>query len=183
MTTETRTLSTNGEAALAYADRGWRVFPVFEMLEDGTCACGNPECPEERWGKHPRISEWQRNATTDHEQIREWWSRWPDANIGCLTGKASGIVVIDVDIPEGHPEKPDGTTSIETFIEDVGELPATATVRTGSGGLHYYFLYPDAEVDLRNRTDALPGVDVRGNGGYVLVPPSNHKSGGHYEWV
>lgn len=109
---------------------------------------------------------WKDEATCDEASIRAWWTAHPDANIGLPTGQAAVGIVIDVDDLEVLPQ--------------LGELPATRTVRTGKG-LH---VYVDAGAEeLGNRTGALPkGVDVRGLGGYVLAPPSLHPNGTRYAW-
>ncbi len=81
-------------AALSYADRGLRVFPIFEVDAEGRCACGK-DCGRDA-GKHPRTPHGFKDATTDTAQITAWWSRWPKANIGIATG--DGIAVVDVDV-------------------------------------------------------------------------------------
>lgn len=139
--------------ALAYAARGWPVIPC------------RPH------GKEPLVAGGYRAATTDPDVIRGWWMRWPDANVGIPTGRPSGIIVIDVDPRHGGGE---------TLLE-LPELPQTVEVITGGGGRHLYFLAPNQEI--RCRPNALgPGLDLRGDGGYVLVPPSVHPSGRRYEW-
>ena len=84
------------EAAIAYAEGGWPVFPVFEPLESGGCSCGNPECDSP--GKHPRIHGGLTAATLDKAQIREWWQRWETANIGLAT---THVLALDVDPRHG----------------------------------------------------------------------------------
>lgn len=158
------------ERALAYVVRGWHVFPLHSM-RNGACTCPKGrDCNAP--AKHPRIENGLYGATTDPEQIRLWWQQWPDANIGIRTGEVSGLVVIDIDPRHG------GT------IEALGDIPPTARVRTGSGGWHLYFSYP-AGRDVRNDASGkiAKGVDVRGNGGYVVAPLSIHQSGQRYEWV
>lgn len=183
MNQQPQDLSVNCQAALAYVEIGWLLIPLYEILADGTCACGDPECDPKYWGKHPRISSWPLNASADPKQVIKWWTRWPNANIGVVTGKISNLLVIDVDTSTAHPGKAHGPDSIARYAERFGDLPVTATARSGSGGLHHYFAYPDDGEEYRNRSDALPGVDVRGEGGYIIAPPSNHKSGGRYEWL
>lgn len=146
------------EAALRWAAQGRAVFPLWWRYEDGRCACGLPLCGSP--GKHPRISKGFHVATTDKKQIRAWWTRWPHANIGMATGRPSGLVVLDVD-------EDVGIKSMNKIDEPV---PDTYTVVTQGGGLHLYFKAPDHEV--RGRIRFLPGLDLRGDGGYVVVPPS-----------
>lgn len=149
--------------ALRYADKGWRVFPVHSV-RDGKCTCGY-QCSSP--AKHPfQGTRGFLEATTDKEQIRTWWAKWPFANVAVATG--NGLIVLDVD------EKHDGFESLRRF----NELPATPAVVTGGGGAHYYF-----SGDGRNSESRLgPGLDIRGDGGYVVAPPSAHVSGRRYEW-
>lgn len=122
-------------------------------------------------GKRPLTPHGFKDATTDPERIREWWSRWPRANIGVPTGESSGLLVIDLDPREGG--------SVEV-LEQSGEVPPTLMAKTGGGGVHLYYRYPE-EVTVRNSAGKLAaGVDVRGEGGYVVVPPSY--TSGAYEW-
>jgi len=130
--------------ALEYAVGGWPVFP---------CAPG---------GKEPLTKHGHLDATTDRSRITAWWNRWPHANIGIPTGKHSGILALDVDQPTG----------LDVLRAEHGQLPATRTHSTGSGGMHYLFAYP-AGVEIRNSAGKLAeGLDVRGEGGYIIAPPS-----------
>jgi hypothetical protein len=180
------------DAALFYAGRlGWRVFPIWWIKPDGHCACGLYNCRDE--GKHPIGACAVRgchDATKDLDLIGAWWDRFPDANVGLATGRRSGVFVIDVDPRHGGN---DGLLDLE---EMCGKLPATVQALTGGGGFHYFFAYPDDETRrVGNRTNVgaprglqpddprrITGVDCRGSGGYVVVPPSNHRSGDVYEW-
>src|ERR1039457_6496513 len=83
-----------GLAAAWYAKHGFPVFPVHTVT-GGKCSCEAPECDHP--GKHPRTMRGFKEATTDLQRIAGWWRRWPDANIGIATGKASGLLVVDVD--------------------------------------------------------------------------------------
>lgn len=161
--------------ALAYAERGWPVFPVHSPAPPG-CSCGRPDC--NRIGKHPRTVKGLKDASRDIGMIREWWSRWPDANIGIATGPGSGIFVLDLDGEKGR-------ASLAALETQHGPLPATLTSITGraDGGEHRWFNYP-AEHEIRNSSGRLGvGLDVRGTGGYVIVPPSVHESGRAYQWA
>jgi len=107
--------------------------------------------------KEPLTPNGFKNATTDKRKIRMWWKRWPDALIGMPTGPASGVFVADVDRLAALGELP-------------YELPETLTARTRRPGLHYYFEHLDG---IRNSSGSLPeGIDIRGDGGYVIVPPT-----------
>lgn len=158
---------------------GWRVLPVYWMLENGLCACRAtpwmPPCPASP-GKHPVYSDWTTFATNDGEQIARWWAEHPEANIGVATGAGSGIWVLDVD--EGVRSNgtfKEGLDSLTRLVMDHGDLPETFTTRTGGGGSQYFFLLPDG-IEVRNSTSALgpdfPDIDTRGEGGQVVVPPS-----------
>lgn len=107
-------------------------------------------------------------------QVRRWFERWPDGNIAIVTGAVSGIVVLDVDPSHG------GTESLTTIEGRYGALPATVEAATGGGGRHVYFAHPGGEV--RNRAGLAPGLDLRGNGGMIIAPPSIHPTGNPYRW-
>jgi len=143
-------------AALRYAARGFAVFPC------------KPD------GKAPLTTHGCLDATRDPDTIRSWWQRWPDANIAIATGAPSGIIVLDVDGMEG-------AESLTALIAEHGPLPDTAVVLTGGGGCHLYFKHPGG---LRNavKIGGWPGLDLRGDGGYVLAPPSVHPNGTRYTW-
>ena len=162
-------------SALAFAARGWPVFPCYEM-QRSACACGSPAC--ESPGKHPRTRNGFYDASAEPARVREWWTRSPNANVGIATGAASGLVTLDVD-----PRKR-GDAGLDDLQSDLGQLPGTPTVHTGGGGLHMHFGYPTdgAPVPCRTNVGGYAGVDVRGDGGYVIAPPSNHRSGGEYLW-
>ena len=117
-----------------------------------------------------------RTPPGDAQWILEWWSAYADANVGVATGDASGFFVLDIDTKGG------GHDTLINLMGRHGELPETWVVETGSGGLHLFFRMPDG-IDVRNSAGAVgPGVDVRGNGGYVVAPPSLHASGRRYRW-
>ena len=143
------------EYALAYAARGWRVFPLIPR------------------GKLPLIAKDAGgrgclDATTDEAQIRRWWDQSPAANIGLATGDF--IFALDIDpIHQG-----------DLWLESV-TLPETIHQHTGSGGTHYLFSGP---VEIPNSAGRIaPGVDIRGAGGYIVAPPSVHPNGRRYSWV
>lgn len=157
-------------AALDYAARGWAVFPCHGPRPGGcTCRDGSA-CPS--IAKHPRTRHGLRDASTDAATLHAWWQAWPSANVGVRTG--GGLVVVDLD--PGH-----GATSALAELEAAhGALPPTLAVRTGGGGMHLYFA---ADRPVRNSAGALgPGIDVRGDGGFVIAPPSRHASGAPYRW-
>ena len=146
------------EAALEYSGRGISVIPIPPGA------------------KIPGIS-WKQFQETraDENQIRAWWQRWPNSNIGIVTGAISNLVVLDCDAAEGLE-----------IIEQNGGLPVTAVAltsfdETGFRKRHYYFQHPGER--LKNFVKKLPGLDFRGDSGYVLAPPSLHPSGARYEWA
>ena len=165
-------LGENGAAALVYTVRGWPVFPVYGVNEE-RCTCGNHPCPGA--GKHPRIKEWQKKATTDENLIREWFARWPDANVAILTGERSGLVVLDVDPRSG------GEDTLEKLEVRSGKLPETVVSLTGGGGQHIFFRHPGGYIKTKPGAFG-PGLDLKADGGYVIAPPSCHKSGRPYAW-
>lgn len=127
-----------------------------------------------------------KDASDNEEQLRKWWNNEnQNANIGIPTGRINGIFVIDVDKGEGK----DGAESLRLLEADYGTLPETWEVITGGGGSHLYFRYPEghelgigaSSIPLLDGTKA-KDIDFRGNGGYVVAPPSTHTSGNRYEW-
>lgn len=164
------------DAALSYARRGWPVIPLHTF--HGFCSCGKPECAAA--GKHPRIKAWQREATTDPATVLKWWKAWPDANIGLAAGQRAGWWVLDVDAGRG------GEESLAELERKHGKLPDTVQSLTGGGGRHLFFAWPSqpwvGEVRNRANVGGWQGLDVRGEGGYVVAPPSMHASGWEYSW-
>lgn len=158
-------------SALVYAERlGWAVFPVHSM-HNGRCSCFKSKCGSP--GKHPRTINGLKEATKDRAIIIEWWTKWPNANIAVATGEISSFFALDIDL------KTDGPASLEDMVSGYGELPHTVEAVTGSGGSHYLFKH---EQGIRNLGGMESGIDVRGDGGYIVVTPSNHESGGTYQW-
>jgi len=135
------------------AELGFRIIPVGE-------------------DKRPIIKRWPEKATTDIERIKNWKASFNNDRWGVVTGKESSVFVVDVDA------KNDGLQKWADLIKDK-ELPLTATCRTGGGGLHLYFKYPDFHVPNSSIT---VGIDVRGERGQAVVPPSMHESGNQYAW-
>lgn len=164
------------KAALDYAARGWRVFPLHGIV-NGSCTCGNADCGSP--GKHPLVRRGLYEATTDAHLIKEWWRRWRSANIGVATGAESGVAVIDIDLPAAF-------ASLHPLME--AGISVTLTGLTGGGGVHLFYEMDDTELGnsagrLPGLDRELPGIDLRGNGGYVVAPPSVHKSGHCYGWL
>ncbi len=160
--------------ALDAVDRGFAVFPLHWLKPDGRCFCGDILCPSP--GKHPYFRLAKRgfhSATGDRHVVEKIWREVPPANIGLRTG---AVIVIDIDPRHG------GDASLEKLQSMHGELPLTWRCLTGGGGEHIYFRAPPYRI-IRNSAGAIAeGIDVRGEGGYVVAPGSRHTSGRSYEW-
>ncbi|SMQ60906.1 Primase C terminal 1 (PriCT-1) [Bacillus sp. OV166] len=164
-------LSQNGRAAIAYANKlKWAVFPIYEPM-DKYCSCQNPNCTS--IGKHPRVNRGFKEATINLNLISNWWVQWPEANIGIATGKQSSLIAVDIDPRHG------GEESLIKLIHEYRPLPKTVEAVTGGGGRHILF---KPTCYIRNRSNLLPGIDIRGDGGYIVVAPSLHERGQVYEW-
>ncbi len=144
------------QAALDYAKRGWRVLPVESPAMGGD-------------GKKPLIKAWPDKATTNPNQIEIWWSKWPEANVGLATGE--GLVALDIDSDLGEE-------SLMALESDLGKLPDTVESHTGRGR-HLLFR---CSRPLPNRVGIAPGIDLRGERGFIVAPPSMHKRGVRYVW-
>lgn len=151
-------MTTIREAAHSYLERGWSVIPVRARE------------------KRPIIA-WQRyqQQPPTAAQVDVWFTRWPSANVGVVTGAVSGLVVVDIDPNHG------GTESLAALEHEHGHLPATVEAISGGGGRHLYFSHPGETV--HNRAGIKPGVDLRGDGGLIVAPPSVHPSGNLYQWT
>jgi hypothetical protein len=156
----TSTTTARMRGALQLQAVGMKVFPLHNPINGG-CSCRKPSCSSV--GKHPRTRNGLKAASADAEQVRDWWTAWPDANVGVPTG--DGLVVLDLDSEDAIQE-----------AESRG-LPSTLEVRTAKGR-HLYFA-----GEARTCAGILPGMDIRGAGGYVVAPPSIHASGHVYEWI
>ena len=143
--------------ALEYVTEGFKVFPIMSS------------------GKTPLTANGLKDATEIQLGVKEYWGRWPDANIGLLT---QGLVVIDFDVKNG------GLQSKAQLIAKYGELPNTRVHKTGGGGEHWLYRAPEGS-DIRCGAGkyGYPGLDIRANGGYIVAPPSLHESGKRYEVI
>lgn len=153
-------------AALAYAAQGWRVFPCHTPHpgDPPTCSCRSSQCGAP--GKHPRTMNGFQDATTDVRIITQWWTNWPDANIGGIPASA-GFVVFDLDTDEAMVS----ARALGLYAEP------TMEVQTGNG-THRYYRHPPLPSGA-----TIGGIVVRSNHGYVLLPPSLHASGRRYAWA
>jgi hypothetical protein len=166
----------NLKAALYYASLGWLVFPLHHP-NGNVCSCNNPQCSSV--GKHPLTKNGFKDATTDEKTVRSWYQEWPKAGVGIATGWQSNIVVLDEDPRNG------GKESLRKLENEYGELPETVESLTGGGGKHYFFSHPGKEVKVKSKVrlgKQYPGIDIRGDSGYIVAPPSKHVSGKIYKW-
>lgn len=146
------------DAAIEYTRMGWQVFPCHPT------------------GHQPLVKRGFYAATTDVDVIRSWWTRWPGAAIGLRTGEASGVFAVDIDPRNG------GDVSQEYIEAEHSELPETVESQTGGGGRHVFFQWPNRSVPCSTGKIAR-GIDIKGDGGYVILPPSDHESGREYCWL
>jgi replicative DNA helicase len=157
---------TNKDVALSYLEKGFSVIPLVSppmaskklSQEEFIRKCKTPLLGwKEFQSRHPTV-----------EEVTGWFTKWPDASIGIVTGKISNLIVFDLD--SEHAVK---------YAEDEGGFPDTPKVITGKGS-HAYMRYPGFEVrnDVRKELD----IDIRGDGGYVVAPPSIHGNGNQYTW-
>lgn len=190
-------------AAMAriYAHSGWKLFPCW-WIEDGVCACHHGTACNSP-GKHPifppahprdaperstcrgecgRPGHGVWDATADPDTISRWWRQHPMAHIG-LPADLNGLAILDVDPKSGGRES--FRRLRDRMLTKGVDLVDTLTQRTGSGGYHYLYKAPEGGVKSTARSFGpdMPGLDTRGRGGYIIVAPSGHISGGAYEWV
>jgi putative DNA primase/helicase len=164
-------------AALDYAARGFRVLPVYGIREDGRCECG-AEPGACKVGKHPvggLVPHGLKDASSDPAVITAWFAERPESNIAIATGRESGFVGLDLDGPEAH----DALFDLEA---QHGDIPPTTTANTGRGR-HLLFRYPGVPVKNCTALAGIKGIDVKGDSGYLVAPPSRHASGKLYAWA
>lgn len=144
------------EAALDYARLGWRVVPILAG------------------SKRPALTRWTEHASTDEATIKGWWDGHDDYGVGIATGPSSGFWALDVD----------DFDSLRDLEQRYEVLPDTRTSITGSGGYHFLFRWPDDGRDIRNDAGRRlgPGLDIRGDGGQIVAPPTIHPNGTAYQW-
>src|SRR5437867_1915259 len=152
-----REVSMNAEVH-DYIGRGWSIIPIR----------AGDKRPLVRW------EDFQQRRPTEAE-ARAWFCGSPEAGIGIVTGAISGLVVVDIDVRHG------GDGALDHLEREYGRLPTTVECLTGGGGRHLYFAHPGGLV-VRNKVGLAPGLDLRGDGGYVVAPPSMHTSGVRYAW-
>ncbi len=150
-------------------------MPLHPVGADG-CPCTRSDCTSN--GKHPRLYNWPRQASAASALVEAWWSRYPSGGVGIVTGGVSRLLVIDVDPRSG------GDDPLAPLEAAHGPLPLTVESSTGGGGRHLFLGTPDDRRLIRNSAGALgAGIDIRGDGGFVVAPPSPHASGTAYTWT
>lgn len=175
----TATPQTMVEYALEYAARGWPVFPCDPRTK----------APLLRKDKNPITGEYLpntgglRKATTDPDQINSWWLKWPEAMIGVPMGTQAGVWAIDPDAPK-KMDDPDGRANWAALADSNGGVPPTHSHSTPGGGFHHLFRWRQ-DRPITNREGALAGsgINVRGENGYIIVPPSVAANGRSYKIV
>ena len=176
----------------------WAIFPVHATRPDGECTCGVTRAAGhdvKNVGKHPRTPNGLHDASKEPDVIMGWWQRrgWKQANIALACGEVSGVWVLDEDMDppvnrDGNVVGMSGPEALAEYQRRYGPLPETLESRTGSGGRHFFFRMPEGRT-LRNHVKLAgpdgrkSSLDVRANGGYVVLPPSTHASGNGYSWT
>lgn len=154
------------QTALDYVQLGWPLLPLWG-IQNGKCLCGKSDCGSP--GKHPHgiyAPHGLKNASIEPKVIEQWFQDG-QCNIGVVTGRTSGFIVLDADSEEA--------------IEQCKQLPKTPTAQTGRGR-HFLFRYPDKSVRNKVKLSGF-ALDVRGDGGYIVAPPSRHANGKEYKWL
>lgn len=170
-------------AAEWYATQGWKILPCYGIVE-GRCTCVSPHAEPKDMGKHPSIDQWNTRASSENIQIKNWWEKDPENNIGVYCAP-SGFFVIDIDPRSGGADSFD---RFESYVD--GALPKTVEAYTGAynvngkivRGRHLFYKCDPTEELVGNLIKAgFKGIDIKHNG-YVLISPSRHFSGNCYEW-
>lgn len=173
--------------AKAYIRKGWQVVPLWwprstekidpqtgELTASAVCSCHlGQKCTSV--GKHPHSRHGSKNPLKTGLAVDLYWSKYPLCNIGIATGAASGIVVLDIDTDKG------GLDSMRRLWSRYGAPKCTPVSITGSGGRHIIFRHPGKGI-VYNAVGYMPGIDVRADGGLIVVPPSLHGTGSRYAW-
>ncbi|GGA31864.1 hypothetical protein GCM10007416_00480 [Kroppenstedtia guangzhouensis] len=160
--------------ALRLASHGVKVIQIHAPTRRG-CSCGRKKCGKSI-GKHPLLEAWAEHATADSDTIRRMWEKKPWANVGVPMGNVNGLFAIDVDGPEGQE-------TLQKWIQEHGELPATWQVMTGGGGMQMWYRVPKG-IEIPNSVKKIGiNVDIRGTGGQSVAPGSLHQSGSRYRWA
>jgi hypothetical protein len=163
--------SNKRQIAQYYADLNFRLFPCH-TLQDGACSCDDSNC--KNIAKHPLTAHGCKAATNDPATLdRYFGGSYEIANVAVATGEPSGASVLDVD----------DSNALAKLIAQHGPFPQTWLAQTGSGGYHYFFRHDERWANVKNSVKFAGSLDVRTTGGYVLLPPSLHKTGNEYRWI
>ena len=166
--------------ALYYASMGWAVFPIQPGTKKDFY-----HYPEFKNPESGNEYSWKYQASTDEKRVRQFWEEHPDASIGCATGQSSGgLYVLDLDRAKGETGTKDGREHFISWQKKQGRTANTETPvsKTGCGG-NQLFYHSDEKLDTVHAAIFEGyGVDTRGDGGFVVLPPSIHPSGNRYEW-
>ena len=162
--------------ALAYAALGISVLPLHAPLaaEPSSCTCQRPNCPS--IGKHPAVEKGVHRASCALSTVAKLFDGTQHRNLGIATGAINKLVVVDIDKKSG------GFASLEALAQHGTPLMSDIKVNTGGGGFHLYFRHPGVAV-ANSAGKVAPGIDLRGDNGYVVAPPSIHRSGSSYRWA
>ncbi|MCX7143975.1 MAG: bifunctional DNA primase/polymerase [Proteobacteria bacterium] len=159
------------EYILHYRAQGLIPIPLHD-IHSGVCSCKDgAKC--DSGGKHPRVNR-QTAIDATEKEWKGWLKWWPHMNVGILTGSDTGVFVVDEDPRHG------GDQSLAELIKKNGPLPKTVSASTGGGGKHYLFLIPGGMSISNSASELAPGIDIRGDGGLVVVQPSVTQ--GAYKW-
>lgn len=162
--------------ALAYAERGWPVFPCNPLTKQPLVGRDKDE-----HGRDIPLSGGLKKATTDAFQIRAWWAKHPNAMVGVPTGPRSGFWVFDIDTDRAKGK--DGVGSLAAMGHDLSELMDTVVATTASGGYHVYFRWDETQPVGNARGALKAHLDVRGDGGYIIAAGSTRADGNRYAWL
>lgn len=169
------------EAAQEYSRRGFAVVILHHLVGAGVCSCSRGTDCGKSAAKHPRLKDWQKIGHAEPARVARWWEKYPGSNVGLAMGGQARLVALDVDGAAGR-------ASLALLEAKYSALPRTLTSRSGreDGGEHRLFVVPPS-LDLaaiKNRASKLaPGLDVRAEGGQIVVSPSIHLSGRPYTWI
>lgn len=173
------------DEVLRYSTLGWRIHPLHfttRLGEGVLCSCrAGYDCT--RPGKHPVLRDWQEAATADPATIRRWWTHtYGGANIGLATGAASGVIVLDVDLDKGGAQsllQLSGASSLSRLPAEHFAAPMAST----GHGWHEYYRHPGGHIpNFVEFGGKAKGLDLRADGGNVVLPPSMHYTSVRYAW-
>ncbi len=158
----------------SYMNKGYKILLLHGIDDNQRCTCGKENCNSP--GKHPLTKNGVHDATNNVEVLSELLNNNPLANIAIATGAESSIIAIDIDFRKNT----NGFESLKQLEDRLGILPDTITQKTGGGGAQILYKHPSTAI--KNKVNIAPGIDIRNDGGYIVVPPSRHVTGNSYLW-